>query len=55
MKVEYEYEPSGAWAYLAALDVHRAKVRSNEGQVLQSHIIGVQGSITIPSHVDGST
>ena len=26
MKVEHEYKRSGAWAYLAALDVHRAKV-----------------------------
>lgn len=26
MKVEHEYERKGAWAYLAALDVHRAKV-----------------------------
>lgn len=26
MKVEHEYERRGAWAYLAALDVHRAKV-----------------------------
>jgi hypothetical protein len=26
MRVEHEYERGGAWAYLAALDVHRAKV-----------------------------
>ncbi|MCU0735382.1 MAG: transposase [Methylotetracoccus sp.] len=26
MRVEHEYQRSGAWAYLAALDVHRAKV-----------------------------
>ena len=26
MKVEHEYERLGAWAYLAALDVHRAKL-----------------------------
>ena len=26
MKVEHEYKRCGAWAYLAALDVHRAKV-----------------------------
>ena len=26
MKVEQEYERCGAWAYLAALDVHRAKL-----------------------------
>ena len=26
MKVEHEYKRRGAWAYLAALDVHRAKV-----------------------------
>jgi hypothetical protein len=26
MKVEHEYERAGAWAYLAAWDVHRAKV-----------------------------
>lgn len=26
MKVEHEYERRGAWVYLAALDVHRAKV-----------------------------
>ena len=26
MKVEHEYERKGAWAYLAAWDVHRAKV-----------------------------
>jgi hypothetical protein len=26
MKVEHEYERRGAWAYLAALDVHRAKI-----------------------------
>jgi hypothetical protein len=26
MRVEHEYARSGAWAYLAALDVHRAKV-----------------------------
>jgi len=26
MKVEHEYERRGAWAYLAAIDVHRAKV-----------------------------
>ena len=26
MKVEHEYERRGAWAYLAALDVHRAKL-----------------------------
>jgi DDE superfamily endonuclease len=26
MRVEHEYERCGAWAYLAALDVHRAKV-----------------------------
>ena len=26
MKVEHEYARKGAWAYLAALDVHRAKV-----------------------------
>lgn len=26
MKVEHEYERKGAWAYLAALDVHRATV-----------------------------
>ena len=26
MRVEAEYERRGAWAYLAALDVHRAKV-----------------------------
>ena len=26
MKVEHEYKRSGAWAYLAALDVHRAKL-----------------------------
>lgn len=26
MKVEHEYRRGGAWAYLAALDVHRAKV-----------------------------
>ena len=26
MKVEHEYERCGAWAYLAALDVHRAKL-----------------------------
>jgi hypothetical protein len=28
MKVEHEYKRCGAWAYLAALDVHRAKVFS---------------------------
>lgn len=26
MKIEHEYERRGAWAYLAALDVHRAKL-----------------------------
>jgi hypothetical protein len=26
LRVEHEYERGGAWAYLAALDVHRAKV-----------------------------
>jgi hypothetical protein len=26
MRVEHEYQRCGAWAYLAALDVHRAKV-----------------------------
>lgn len=26
MRVEHEYQRGGAWAYLAALDVHRAKV-----------------------------
>jgi len=26
MRVEHEYARGGAWAYLAALDVHRAKV-----------------------------
>lgn len=26
MKVEHEYQRCGAWAYLAALDVHRAKL-----------------------------
>jgi DDE superfamily endonuclease len=26
MKIEHEYKRCGAWAYLAALDVHRAKV-----------------------------
>jgi len=26
MKVEHEYKRCGAWAYLAALDVHRAKL-----------------------------
>jgi hypothetical protein len=26
MRVEHEYERRGAWAYLAALDVHRAKI-----------------------------
>lgn len=26
MRVEHEYVRGGAWAYLAALDVHRAKV-----------------------------
>src|SRR5207249_5749095 len=26
MRVEHEYARCGAWAYLAALDVHRAKV-----------------------------
>lgn len=26
MRVEHEYERGGAWAYMAALDVHRAKV-----------------------------
>ena len=26
MRVEHEYDRCGAWAYLAALDVHRAKV-----------------------------
>jgi len=26
MRVEHEYQRAGAWAYLAALDVHRAKV-----------------------------
>jgi len=26
MRVEHEYERKGAWAYLAALDVHRAKI-----------------------------
>ena len=26
MRVEHEYARDGAWAYLAALDVHRAKV-----------------------------
>ena len=26
MHVEHEYERGGAWAYLAAWDVHRAKV-----------------------------
>ena len=26
MRVEHEYGLGGAWAYLAALDVHRAKV-----------------------------
>jgi len=26
MKVEHEYERRGAWAYLAAWDVHQAKV-----------------------------
>ena len=26
MRVEHEYERCGAWAYMAALDVHRAKV-----------------------------
>lgn len=26
MKVEHEYERAGAWAYLAAWDVHRAKI-----------------------------
>ena len=26
MKVEHEYERAGAWAYLAALDVHQARL-----------------------------
>lgn len=26
MRVEHEYERNGAWAYLAALDVKRAKI-----------------------------
>ena len=26
MKVEHEYERKGAWAYLAALDVHQPKL-----------------------------
>src|SRR5207237_3565173 len=26
MRVEHEYKRGGAWAYLAALDIHRAKV-----------------------------
>src|SRR5437870_5480099 len=26
MRVEHEYERKGAWAYLAALDVHRARL-----------------------------
>jgi hypothetical protein len=26
MKVEHEYTRCGAWAYLAAIDVHRAKL-----------------------------
>jgi hypothetical protein len=26
MRIEHEYERGGAWAYLAALDVHRAKM-----------------------------
>jgi hypothetical protein len=26
MKIEHEYERLGSWAYLAALDVHRAKI-----------------------------
>jgi hypothetical protein len=26
MKIEHEYKRLGAWAYLAALDVHRAKL-----------------------------
>lgn len=26
MRLEHEYERCGAWAYLAALDIHRAKV-----------------------------
>jgi len=26
MRVEHEYRRGGAWAYLAALDVHRARV-----------------------------
>ena len=26
MKVEHEYQRCGAWAYLAALDVHRMKL-----------------------------
>ena len=26
MRVEHEYAPGGAWGYLAASDVHRARV-----------------------------
>ena len=26
MRVEHEYDRGGAWAYMAALDVHRAKL-----------------------------
>src|SRR2546430_933039 len=36
MKIEHEYKRLGAWAYLAALDVHRAKLfgrRSEERRV----------------------
>jgi hypothetical protein len=34
MRVEHEYQRCGAWAYLAALDVHHARVN-------EEHIIGV--------------
>ena len=36
MRVEHEYGRAGAWAYLAALDVHRAKVFGLEARVRSS-------------------
>src|SRR6267143_50638 len=43
MKIEHEYKRLGAWAYLAALDVHRAKLfgrcEAKSGKVPFDHLV----------------
>ena len=53
MRVEHEYQRCGAWAYLAALDVHRAHVvgRCVSGDMLcavRDYAESVQGSLSVP-------